>query len=392
MSHSATADVIVVGLGAFGAATLARLARRGARVIGIDRHHPPHHQGSSHGETRITRLAVGEGEAYVPLVRRSHALWREMEQETGKRLMLQNGGLVFGPGDSGAALHGRQAFVRRTIEVAESFGISHEVLDAAGIEARFPQFALRGDELGYYEPEAGMLFPEACIATQLELAARDGASIRTGETVHEITETGSGVTVSTDTGSYAAGEVVLAVGAWLPEMLQGTLAARARVYRQTLHWFAPEDPAFYAPDCFPVFIWMHGQHGTDHFYGFPMLPGGAGVKLATEQYVSETTADAVERTVSPAESAAMYATHVAGRLRGVSGRVMRSSACLYTVTPDCGFIVDRAHSQAHVHVVSACSGHGFKHSAALGEAIAATALGETIPHLAPFSFARFAEW
>ncbi|HJS85745.1 MAG TPA: N-methyl-L-tryptophan oxidase [Acetobacteraceae bacterium] len=390
MSHSATADVIVVGLGAMGAATLARLARRGARAIGIDRRHPPHDHGSSHGETRITRLAVGEGAVYVPLARRSHALWREMEQETGKRLMLQVGGLIFGSGDSGAALHGRQAFVRHTIELAESFGISHEVLDAANIEARFPQFALRGDELGYYEPEAGMLFPEACIAAQLELAARDGAIIRTGETVHEITETGSGVAVSTDAGSYAAGEVVLAVGAWLPGMLQGTLAARARVYRQTLHWFAPEDPSFYAPNRFPVFIWMHGKRETDHFYGFPMLPGSAGVKLATEQYAGETTVETVERAVSPAESDAMYATHVAGRLHGVSGRATRSSACLYTVTPDRGFIVDRAHGQAHVHVVSACSGHGFKHSAALGEAVAAMVLGETIPHLAPFSLARFA--
>ncbi len=391
MSHAATADVIVVGLGAFGAATLARLARRGARAIGIDRHHPPHDQGSSHGETRITRLAVGEGEAYVPLVRRSHALWREMEQETGRRLMLQVGGLIFGPGDSGASLHGRQAFVRRTIEVAESSGIAHEVLDAAGIEARFPQFALRGDEFGYYEPEAGMLFPEACVAAQLELAARDGATIRTGETVHQIMGAGSGVTVSTDTGSYAAGEVVLAVGAWLPGMLQGTLAARARVCRQALHWFAPDDPIAYAPGRFPVFIWMHGKRDTDHFYGFPMLPGSAGIKLATEQYVDETTAEAVERAVSPAELAAMHATHVAGRLHGVSGRVTRGSACLYTVTPDSGFIVDRAPGQAHVHVVSACSGHGFKHSAALGEAIAATVLGETVSHLAPFSLARFAE-
>jgi sarcosine oxidase len=312
-----------------------------------------------------------------------------MEQETGKRLMLQTGGLILGSQDGSATHHGKQDFVRRTIDVARQFDIAHEVLDAAAIAARFPQFQVRGDELGYYEPEAGMLFPEACVEAQLELAARDGAIIRTNEIVRDIAETPAGVTVSTNLGTYAAAEVVLAAGAWLPGMLGGAFANRAKVHRQALHWFMPDDPQAYAPGRFPVFIWIHGGRDTDYFYGFPMPPGSAGVKVATEQYADATTADTVDRTVAPNEAAALYAEHLANRLRGLSAHAARSSACLYTVTPDSGFIVDRAPGLEHVHVVSACSGHGFKHSAAMGEAIAAAVLGDTIPDLDPFLLERF---
>jgi sarcosine oxidase len=384
-----TADVVVIGLGAMGSATLYRLAQRGLRVIGIDRHHPPHDQGSSHGESRITRLAVGEGADYVPLVRRSHALWREMEAETGKQLMLQTGGLLLAPREGAALHHGQDDFVRRTIDIARRFDIAHEVLDAAAIEARFPQFVMRGDEIGYYEPEAGMLFPENCIAAQLELARRAGATILTGETVLGVEDHAGGVTVTTDRGRYAAGEAVLSPGAWLQGLAGDTPAPRPRVYRQSLHWFAPDDPAAFAPGRFPIFIWMHGNRETDYLYGFPMLPGSTGVKLASEQYVAETTPDTVHRVVTEAESAAVFAEQVAGRIRGVTPRPTRTGVCLYTVTPDAGFIVDHLPGRQHVRVVSACSGHGFKHSAAMGEAVAAAVLGEA-HGLAPFALGRFA--
>ena len=375
-----TADVIVIGLGAVGAATLYRLALLRVRAVGVDRYHPPHEFGSSHGESRITRLAVGEGAAYAPLVRRSHAIWRELEAATGESLFLQTGGLIMGPREGAAHHHGKDDFVRRTIAVLRDNAVPHEVMDADAISARFPQFALNGDEIACFEPSAGVVFPERCIATQLRLAAAAGATLHLGETVHSIRETGRvGVEVVTDRRVLQAASVVLAAGPWLPGLAGARIQHIARVYRQTLHWFAAEDPAAYAPDRFPVFIWMHGATEEDYFYGFPALNGTTAVKIASERYAAPTDPDRVDRVVAVTESAAIFARHVQGRLRGVSATTRRASACLYTVTPDSGFLVDSHPEMQSVLVASACSGHGFKHSAALGEMLAARAVGAGIP-------------
>ncbi len=225
-----TADVVVVGLGAMGAATLHALARSGVRAVGIDRYHPPHDLGSTHGESRITRLAVGEGTAYAPLVRRSHEIWREIEAETGEQLMLQTGGLIIGSGEPGALVHGHADFVGRTIAVAEQHAIAHEALDADAIARRFPQLGLRGDERACYEPSAGLVFPERCVAAQLRLAERCGATLRLGERVLLVQAAGSGVVVTTDRGALHTGRV-LAAGA----------AGRARAGAAAAR--APPDPA-----------------------------------------------------------------------------------------------------------------------------------------------------
>ena len=163
-------DTIVVGLGAMGSATLLQLARRGQRVLGLDRHDPPHAWGSTHGDTRITRVGIGEGEDYVPLVQRSHQIWREIEAETGADLLTQCGALILAPGSSTAVVHGKANFVRRTIAAAERFGIPHEVLAPEDCTRRFPQFRLRGDEVVYHEPGGGYVRPERCVEAQLMLA------------------------------------------------------------------------------------------------------------------------------------------------------------------------------------------------------------------------------
>ena len=162
-----TYDTVVIGLGAMGAATLLQLARRGQRVLGIDRWDPPHAWGSTHGDTRITRQAIGEGEEYVPLVLRSHEIWREIEADTGAELLNQCGTLILAPGSSAAVVHGKANFVRRTIVAAERFGIPHEVLSPAETARRFPQFHLRGDEVVYHEPGGGYVRPERCVGAQL---------------------------------------------------------------------------------------------------------------------------------------------------------------------------------------------------------------------------------
>ena len=390
MSLDSTADVIVIGLGAFGSAVACRLAARGARVLGIDRHAPPHDRGSSHGATRITRLAVGEGAQYVPLVQRSHALWRLLEAECGEPLYTATGGLVMGPSEGPVQHHGKPDFVRRTIAVAQQHGIAHEVLHAPEVMARFPQFMLRGDELAYYEPAAGVLRPERCIAAQLALARRHGARLQLNEAVLSIDGTAQGVTVQTDRGTHAAAHAVVTARPWLPALVGGAFRQQLRVMRQVLHWFRPTEPALYAPERSPVFIWMHGRSDEDYFYGFPMIDGHDGVKVATEQYADTTTPEAVDRQVSAGEQARMFEAHVAGRLRSVTPEAVHAAACLYTVSSDSGFIVDARPTQPNVTVVSACSGHGFKHSAGLGEALAQQLMGQAGGvDLGAFSLARF---
>lgn len=387
-------DAMVVGLGAVGSATLYQLARRGARVLGIDRFAPPHSFGSSAGETRITRIAVGEGEAYAPLAARSHELWREIESETGAELLVATGALILGSRGSAARHHGVDDFVGRTIECARRFGTAHEVLDAPAIAVRFPQLGLRGDEVACFEPGAGFVRPERCIAAQLELARRHGASVVTGAAVLGLEAAGNGdaVEVRTAEARFLAGQAVVAAGAWLPALLDPGLAAPFRVYRQVQYWFDVEAAHDrYTPDRFPVFIWMFGDGEHDYFYGFPAIDGPAGgIKLATEQYAHAVEPDAVDRAVRQEEPREMFARHVAGRLRGVEGRMVRAKVCLYTATPDRGFVVDRHPGLPRVLLASACSGHGFKHSAGLGEAIAQQLLdGRSGIDLAPFALRRF---
>jgi sarcosine oxidase len=383
-----TADVIVVGLGAMGSATLYQLARRGVRAIGIDRFQPPHDQGSSHGESRITRQAVGEGAEYVPFVLRSHEIWRVLEADTGESLLWPVGGLFLGRQAGMVPHHGQLDFVGRTIEVARRHQIPHETLNAAQVSERFPPFRLVGDETAYYEPGAGLLRPERCIAVQLDRARAHGAVTRTDEMVVGITPGISDVRVTTDATSYVGGAAVIAAGAWLPALLGGPFPKLLGVHRQVLYWFAPDDASAFAPGRFPIFIWTHGASAREHFYGFPVL--SEGVKLATEQFVETTEPDQVSREVSGTEIASMHAAHVRDRLRGVSDRCLRAETCLYTVTPDSRFLIDEHPDSARILVASPCSGHGFKHSAAIGEAIAErVSTGRSALDLAPFSLSRF---
>ena len=402
MTQNSHYDVIVVGLGALGAATLYQLSQRGARVLGIDQFAPPHDQGSSHGDSRITRLAVGEGDEYVPFVQRSHAIWRELEARTGKPLMTTTGGLILAPRDRVAEHHGKSDFVRRTIASAERFGIAHEVFDAAGIRARFPQFHLQGDEIGYHERDAGFVRPEDAIGAQLAVARASGAQTRTGERVQSVEPVGNGdtVRVRTDSASFTADRVVIAAGAWLPEFLgrqaRADWQADFSVHRQVMHWFDTGSAAAdFSPGRFPIFIWMFGDGQEDYMYGFPSSdPAQPALKVATEQYVAATTPDTIDRTVSPEEPAAMYRDRVAGRFPQIGGRALKARACMYTVTPDRRFVIDALDGLPQVLIASACSGHGFKHSAGLGEAIAEQVLGRTSTHgldLRPFARQRLLE-
>lgn len=381
-------DAIVVGLGAIGSAALYQLSLRGAHVLGIDRFSPPHDQGSSHGDTRITRLAIGEGAHFTPLVQRSHEIWRAIEKETGADLLTQCGELIISSRARKSSLH-VEGFFDNTVEAARKYGIVHELLDAKQIRARFPQFNIRDDETGYFEPEAGFVRPEACIAAQLALAEKNGAALRRNETVQDIRHSHDGVTVITDRGSYRADKVIVAAGAWLPRLVGGPFETLLQVYRQTLHWFEIEgDASRYGPEHFPVFIWELSDW-PQGIYGFPMIDG-SGLKIATEYYAQTTSPDDIVRSVSPEEIALMRDKLALPNIKGLSAQSTKTAVCLYTVTPDAGFIIDHLPQSDRVIVASCCSGHGFKHSAALGEVLADMAQSRRPAFdIAPFRLARF---
>lgn len=382
-------DVAVIGLGAVGAAALYHLSKRGTSVIGVDRFHPPHTQGSSHGDTRITRLSVGEGEQYLPIVRRSHELWRELESISGESLFEQCGVLVlsstphYAPEDAAD-------FTNRTVRLAQTHGIAHEMLDAEQIRQRFAQFATVLDTaVGYFEPSGGYLRPERCIAVQLSLAEQQGATLFKGETVSSVTSDVCGVTVITNRRTIKANKVVISAGMWSRGLLAPHFDHLLRVCRQKLFWFQLEKGARFA-ETSPVFIMRHGRTDNDMSYGFPPLAGEGSVKIATEQYEQESTPEALERTIFKDEEHEMFETQVDGKLAGVTSRVLKSAVCAYTVTPDSNFIIDKHPTQQNILVVSACSGHGFKHSAALGEALAQwSTTGASDLDLSAFSLARF---
>jgi sarcosine oxidase len=387
-----TADIIVVGLGAMGSATLYQAVKLGARVIGIDRFSPPHDRGSSHGDTRITREAIGEGREFVPLVQRSNQIWEELEAATGRSLLTRCGALILASQSISGDHHGSSSFVQDTIATAKEFGIAHEVLSAGEIGRRYQQLKLSGDELGYFEPGAGFLRPEACVETQLALARQLGARVFTDETVVDIREETGAVEVKTDREAYSAARVIVTAGPWIHKLLGPPYQRYFRIYRQVLCWFAlAKNAEQYSPARFPVFIWIVGNRPRDMLYGFPAVDGPArGLKIATEQYEATVDPDAVARTVSDPETAAMYDEYIAPRFPDVSGKCLRATACLYTVTPDAKFVVDQFGGCEDVLFASPCSGHGFKHSAAIGEALASWALGRpSVVDLSPFRLDRF---
>jgi sarcosine oxidase len=360
------AEVIVVGLGAMGAATSWQLARQGMSVLAFDRYAPPHEGGSTHGESRITRLAVGEGDEYVPLVRRSHELWKEIEVESSHTLLTQTGGIVIGgPGSD---------FLERTRAIAARHGIAHENVDGDELRRQFPMFAVDEAARAYYEPEAGYVRPEAAVAAQLGLAAKAGARLRLGEAVLAWRASPEGVRVRSESGAHNADQLVLCPGAWINQLFPEGRELFA-VYRQLMLWFpiANEPPRLGE---MPIFVWDFGGERTDFvhlrgFYGFPPLAGSAGgVKVATEQFEHTTEPDGAQHPATPDEAVLMRQRVIGERLPWLGPTPLRTVSCLCTSTRASRFVIDRHPTHENVMIVSACSGHGFKHSPAVGEAVA----------------------
>ncbi|QDK80898.1 N-methyl-L-tryptophan oxidase [Spirosoma sp. KCTC 42546] len=381
-------DAIVVGLGAMGSAAIYQLSKQTPYVLGIDQFRPPHTLGSTHGETRITRQAIGEGVYFVPLALRSYQIWRELEQRTGEQLLTITGGLFIGKEQSDVQTRHKPGWLRTTIDAAKTYGIAHRILDTAILRQEFPQIRTGPDDIGYYEEEAGFLNPERCLSVQLDQAIRNGASIRTNERMVSYEWKDGVLTVRTDHTTYQTRKLILTTGSWISESLRDTpFADLLRVYRQVLYWFDIQDNyQHYTPDRMPVFILNDRE-----VYGFPAVGGPAGgLKLATEVYAQPTSPQSVNREVSEAETHAMYERFVAPNFVGIGPGCVKSAVCLYTMTPNGDFIIDQHPANPHVLLASACSGHGFKHSAAVGQILAELALQEqTMFDIQAFRLASF---
>lgn len=379
-------NTIVIGLGAMGSASLYQLAKNGQNVLGIEQFSTPHTYGSSHGETRITRQAIAEGEEYVPLVLRANELWREIERDTGQVLYQQTGILIM----ASNAIDKPNKFVDDTIKAANKYSISHTELTANEIGTRFPQFKLQGSEKGYFERGAGFLRPEACLEAQLELAKRYGAELHSGEKFIAYEQNDDGITVITDKAKYLTDKLVLTVGPWVNDVLPDNYKNAIKVYRQVLYWFEVEDIKQYEMGIFPVFNWEFNTAHEDFIYGFPSLDGKS-IKVATEQYMETTNPDTVNRLVSEEEIESMYKQYIAPHLAGLSGRCIKAEACLYSVAPDWRFLIDYHPNNKNIVIASPCSGHGFKHSSAIGEVISDMIIGNpTKVDIAKFSFNKLA--
>lgn len=372
-------DVVIAGLGAMGSAAAYHLAAAGLRVLGIDRFTPPHALGSSHGESRIIREAYYEHPLYVPLVQRAYELWAELEAQSRQQLFLQTGGLMLGPENG--------ALVRGALLSARTHRLTHELLDAREVQRRYPAFHLTKEMVGVWEPRAGVLFPEKCIAAHLQMAQRHGAMLHGEEFVVAWQKEGESILVVTNKEKYSASKLVISAGAWLQTLLPD-LALPLHCTRQPLFWFEPRAQAeHFAPKNFPIYILEHEPER--YFYGFPNL--GEGSKAAIHHEGEITRADNVRREVNADE--VMPLRSLLGRfLPAANGPLRKAAVCMYTNTPDAHFVLDFHPQNSNVLIVSPCSGHGFKFSSAIGEMVSQLLVeGKTGFDLAPFNLRRFSQ-
>lgn len=372
-------DAIVIGLGAMGSATLYHLARRGARVLGLEQFAPGHTMGSSHGDSRIIRELYFEHPLYVPVVQRAYELWEALERDVGEDLLHHTGGLMVGSPES--------ALVRGARRSAESHGIPYELLTRAQIRSRCPAFDPPDEYVAVWDARAGFLRPEACNAAHVKLAVRAGAEVRYEESVTRWMPDGDGVRVTTASGEYRAARLVVCVGAWTKSFLPA-LDLPLQVERQVLVWFdVPSSHAWYQPEYFPVFLCEF--EGGHQIYGFPRLQRGVKTAIFHEGSLSATP-ESVAREVTPVDITALRAR--LGRILPELAvtNVRESVTCLFTNTPDGHFLVDFHPAHRQVLLSSPCSGHGFKFASALGEMQADLLLnGRTRFDLQPFSLSRF---
>jgi len=350
-------EAIIVGAGSIGMAAGYELAKRKVRTLLIDAFDPPHTMGSHHGDTRIIRFAYGEGSEYVPLALRAQELWRQLERDTGTSLFLQTGVLSAGPEDD--------AYLRGVRESSERYSLPLEMLDAEEIQRRWPGIRVPAHFIGCLETAAGVLFSERCIAVCRQLAVEQGADLLTGTKVTGIRGDDDGVSVETANGTYRAKKLLLSAGAWNPGLL-ASLGLNLPIVptRKAVAWFGAEE-SLYGTGKFPAFVFSLKDSA---YYGFPNIDG-TGLKIGRHDGGEAIDPDRLDRT---------FGTHPSdeGDLRSfletympqAAGPLQKGRICIYSVTPDEHFVIDRHPQYPHIVIAAGFSGHGFKFASSIGEA------------------------
>lgn len=371
-------DVIVVGVGGMGSATVYELAKRGKRVLGLEQFDVPNDQGSSHGVNRIIRLAYYEHPSYVPLLRRSYELWHEIEELVGEQLLFTTGSIDTDAEDG-------QVF-QGSLASCQIHDIQHEVLTADETNTRFPGYRLPHGHYSLFQPDGGFLLSERCVIGYADAAITLGAEIHAREAVNGWTVTGSGsVTVGTTLGEYEADSLVIAAGAWSQKLVP-ILSGKSIPERQVLAWLQPEDPELFSPSRFPVFNAMFEE---GRYYGFPIY-GIPGFKIGRYHHLDEKVdANEVSRTVTN-EDEEILRLAVNRYFPSANGNVMTMKTCMFTNSPDEHFIIDTLPGVPQVSVAAGFSGHGFKFCSVVGEIMADLAMHRQTGHdIAMFRSDRF---
>jgi sarcosine oxidase len=375
-------DAIVAGLGGIGSAAAYHLARRGKRVLGLERYTPAHDKGSSHGQSRIIRQAYFEDPSYVPLLLRAYELWRQLERETDEDLMTLTGGLMIGPPES-RTFTGSKA-------TADEYGLPYEVFDAGELKRRYPMFEPTEGTIALFEEKAGIVRPEAAVRAHLDRAASLGADLRFEQEILTWQPTDFGVRVETASGVYEAKRLVVTAGAWAPKLL-ADLGLPLQVTRQILFWLDPVggvEP--FLPDRFPVFIWE--PEDGNSFYAIPAHDGPRGrVKVAFFR-ADGTPADpdTIGREVHDHE-VYFIRSYMAKYVPALDGELLYAKTCMYTNTPDEHFVISIHPEHPQVAIAAGFSGHGFKFCGVVGEILADLVTeGETDQPIDCFSPTRLA--
>lgn len=371
-------EIVVIGGGAMGTASGWALARRGHQVIVLERFQHVHAMGSHGGKTRIFRHAYAEGPRYVPWTLDADRLWSGLQERSSVRFMHRVGCLdISAPGFHRA---------REARASAESYGITSEWLTGKDVNERWPAWKLPEDREVCFGPDAGFLDVEGALKALGRELIEAGGEIRTNEQVRSWRTGPDGVVVETSRGSYAADRLVLTAGAWSGEILRD-LKIPLEVRRKPVFWFEidQEHVDLVIPDHFPVFI---SDDETGEFYGIPQHEE-PGIKVGMHSGGDVVDPDTVDRTITEADITPDLRPFVQRSVNGATGRTLGSAVCLYTMTPDQDFVIDRHPEHPHVVLATGFSGHGFKFTPVVGEYLATLATEPAAEVRSDFSLARF---
>ena len=359
-------DAIVIGVGGMGSAAVYELARRGKKVLGLERFDIPHTMGSSHGLTRIIRLAYMEHLSYVPMLRRAYELWRETQLKAGEQLLYVTGGVDISHPDAD--------LFKGSMLACSEYNIPHEVLTPKELMKRYLAFQLPDDMMVNYQPDGGFVLSERCIVAHVNLAMSLGAEVHGREQVLDWEPVGDGVRVRTDRATYEADKLVITAGAWANKLLDLLQSGLAIPERQVLAWLQPQQPDWFQLGNFPVWI-IDCPDGM--FYGFPIY-GVPGFKFGRMHHREEQVdPDTIDRECYP-EDEQILRSFAESYFPQATGATMALKACMFTNTPDEHFIVDAHPDYPQVIMGAGYSGHGFKFASVMGEILAELAVdGET---------------